>query len=212
MCDFVQIWVRCNNCFLGLGDIGGMLTSCGHFACNRPTCRISCVAGEKTICPICKNTCGAVRLSDTLPNEVLQFLGNPEGLIKQAIDVMRFQDQQKELARRHFQEAQEKIESLEQKIDQLISENHKLKKSASARRDKPKQKITPPRHDLVIPGIIPRVTSTVPEIREPTEQPIQVEPEETEREPHRPISKLFTPTLASRLQNLTGKKVYDPVH
>jgi hypothetical protein len=193
-----------------------MLTSCGHFFCNRPDCKLPCASGQKTTCPVCKNECGAVSLSDSLPPEVLQFFEDPEVLCQRAMDVMRFHDHQKELSREHFTETQRKLDSLQQMVNELQAENRELHDTlAKFAKSEPRAART---SECLIPGIIGG--KTLPKRRVAKREEIfsigDVKPPEPivkkdAAKPEEPISKLFTPTLASRLQSLTGKKMYNPV-
>jgi hypothetical protein len=217
MSDFVNQWIRCNLCFHGFEGNGGMLTSCGHFFCNRAECKLPCASGEKTTCPICKNECGAISLGDSLPSEVLQFFEDPEVLCQRAMDVLRFHNHQKELSREHFMETQRRLDSLQQMVNDLQAENRGLH-DALAKYSKSETK--PPRQsECLIPGIIggKALQPKRPAKREelfslgdvkPPEPAAAKPPPPKEAEP---ITKLFTPTLASRLQSLTGKKMYNPV-
>lgn len=214
MSDFISKWVRCNLCFRGFEGEGGMLTSCGHFICSRPGCRLACASGERTTCPVCRSTCGAVSLSEALPNEVLQFFENPEVLLRRAINVMKFHDHQKELARQHFNQCQSRITELEQLVDQLRAEKRELQESLTK---KGKTVRTSVQSELVIPGIIPSTDAPKESDPEPREELFQIPmpgpdaPAKQKAKPVEPIAKLFTPTLACRLQSLTGKKMYEPV-
>ena len=214
MSDFITKWVRCNLCFRGFEGEGGMLTSCGHFICSRPGCRLTCASGERTTCPVCRNTCGAVSLSETLPKEVLQFFESPEVLLRRAINIMKFHDHQKELARQHFNQCQARISELEHLVEQLRAEKRELQESLTKKGTTVRKTV---QSELVIPGIIPPADGQ--KEREPENQeelfhipmPGTDAPSKQKSKPIEPIAKLFTPTLACRLQSLTGKTMYDPV-
>lgn len=208
MSNFISKWIRCNVCFQGFEGGSGMLTSCGHFVCSRPDCQISCPPGTRTTCPVCRASCGAVSLADTLPSEVLQFFESPDTLIRRALDVMRFHDHQKELSREHFAQNAKRISELEAQVAQLRAEKKELQASLGSKGKKTRQ---PVQSELMIPGIIkgkkPKVETPEPEEKKELFRVAA----DTKSAPNEPIAKLFTPTLASRLQNLTGKKIHDPV-
>lgn len=217
MSEFVNDWVRCNTCFKSFDDSGGLLTSCGHFFCNRSECHLTINEG-RTKCPICKTSCGSISLTDTLPPDILQFFEEPESVIQKSIDILRFHNNQKELIRKHFSENKDIIKELEQKVSDLQKENQKLsakleklKSSKSARQsDKKKKK------EVIIPGIAdakrnaPKDFFQIPQTHT-SDAPLSPRTAPLKHDKDQPISKLFTPTLASRIQNLTGKKVYEPV-
>lgn len=212
MSDFVNDWVRCNTCFKCFDDNGGILTSCGHFFCNRSNCRLS-INDRKTKCPICKSSCEIISLTDTLPPEILQFFEEPENMLQKALDILRFHNNQKELTRKFFSENTETIKELKQRIENLKNENQKLiEELETLKSEKGINSEKKRRKEVIIPGIIGNKKKQkneffkIPQNKE-TEKPqttIKIEKEQ-------PISKLFTPTLASRIQNLTGKKVFEPV-
>lgn len=216
MSNFITKWVRCNICFRGFEGDGGMLTSCGHFICTRSGCRLNCAPGERTICPVCRSSCGAVSLSDTMTTEVLQFFESPEVLFRRAIDVMKFHDHQKELTRQHFHQCQKQISELQQLVDQLRAEKKELQESLTKKEQKSGKKTV--QSELLIPGIISGQDVPKETEGEKPEQLFQIPVVSTDTISHQktkatePIAKLFTPTLACRLQSLTGKKMYEPVH
>lgn len=185
-----------------------MLTSCGHFVCSRPDCRISCQPGARTTCPVCHASCGAVSLADTLPSEVLQFFESPETLIRKALDVMRFHDHQKELSREHFTQYAKRISELESQVAQLRAEKKELQESLVS---KSKKNRKPVQSELVIPGIIKGKNNKSDACDEEDKKELFRVSSDT-KQSNEPIAKLFTPTLASRLQNLTGKKIHEPVN
>ena len=225
MTDFINDWVRCNVCFKGFDKSGGMLTSCGHFFCGRKGCKIDAKPGEKLVCPICHSECGAISLTDSLPGDILQFFEEPSDIIQKALDVLKFHNHQKELARIHYEKATTRIRELEEKVSQLEKENQALIESRNENNieSNDNRKI---KSECFIPGIIePAPIGKKKQEKElfPTKkkknefQKKLLEKGEnedkilsTERK-EQPISKLFTPTLASRLQSITGKKIYTPV-
>ena len=223
MSDFVNDWVRCNVCFRNFDKDGGTLTSCGHFFCGRPECRLSCKQGEKTICPICKTQCSCLSLGQALPDDVLQYFEDPEVLVTHALDVVRFQQQQKDLARQHFEQQEKRIKELEDVIDEIRAENKRLK---SEIKKKPliSELVEPEQIDgsiLVKDMLSKQIASSKRRQKSDEIFMIQTEPPQPEtpsnsrksaqiRKNTQP-SKLFTPTLASRLQGLTGKKLYEKV-
>jgi hypothetical protein len=217
MGDFVNDWVRCNICFKGFEGAGGMLTNCGHFFCNRPPCKLPCASGEKTKCPICKSDCGAISLSDSLPPEVLQFFEDPEVLCQRAMDVMRFQAHQKELSRAHLSESQTKLDSLQTVVEDLRAENRELQQRLGKLARMDDQPIV--QSECLIPGIIPGKAAAKRRSSRRREDIFEFpKPDDEEKvatttaKSGDAVAKLFTPTLASRLQSLTGKKMYSPVH
>ncbi|EAY20628.1 hypothetical protein TVAG_163240 [Trichomonas vaginalis G3] len=220
MSEFVNQWVRCNSCFRNFDSDGGMLTSCGHFFCNRPECRLNCKVNEKITCPICKSTCSCISLSQTLPDDVLQYFEDPEFLLSKTLDVIRFQNQQKDLSRAHFEQQEQKIRELQEVIDDIRSENQKLKNEIT------KIKIPESRIEnepvMIKENIAKQITTSKRRAKNQDQFTIQTESQvvapsvqanntktiTTTQRSFQP-SKLFTPTLASRLQGLTGKKLYD---
>lgn len=218
MSNFIRDWVRCNRCFKNFDQASGVLTSCGHFICNRSTCAVKINDGEKVVCPICHSECGAISLSDTIPPEILEFFEEPEVLLQKSIDVMKFHNHQKELARSHFEQYQTRLRQLEETIDELKAENRELH---DALRKKPEDESSIS-SELRIPGIVGKVHDS--KKKKKTEKMLipmkqnrsnktltEVVPAEMNSVKAQPNSKLFTPTLASRLQNLTGKKLYSLV-
>lgn len=216
MNDFVNDWVRCNLCFKQFDNKGGMLTSCGHFICNRAGCGIPEDHMEHIVCPVCKEVCGAVSLSDTLPQEILQFFENPEKMLQKTINILHFHNHQKELIRRHFEDQSKKIKELETTIFDLQTKNKELIETLEKKQPKVK-KIDKKIHQetCMIPGIIEPIKkknkkeelfpmSVLQENQSSLPPPSEVIVQKRE-------NVLFTPTLASRLQNLTGKKLYSPV-
>lgn len=222
MSEFVNEWVRCNVCFKNFNAEGGMLTSCGHFFCNRPECKLNCKANEKITCPICKAQCSCISLSETLPEEVLQYFEDPEYLINKTLDVLRFQNQQKDLARMHYEQQERKIKELQDVIDEIRSENQKLKTQITQIKDvdvKVEPSIVPIKENLT-----KQITTSKRRLNKQDSFMIQTESQNLSstqssnpikgtritQKTHQP-SKLFTPTLASRLQGLTGKKIYESI-
>ena len=216
MSDFVNDWIRCNICFKGFEKNGGILTSCGHFFCNRPDCQIQTKDGKAT-CPICKSQCGTISLSDSLPPEILQFFEEPEHLLQKTMNVLRFHNNQKELLRNHFSKSSNTIRELEAKIEELKEENYHLMEELQ------KQSGSRSKAECLIPGIINQNNTKKKSKNteffkikpnaegESKKQNTPKHPKSSHSQKDPPISKLFTPTLASRIQNLTGKKIYDPV-
>ena len=230
MSNFVNDWVRCNVCFRNFDKEGGSLTSCGHFFCGRPECRLIYKPNEKIICPICKTECSCISLNQTLPNEVLQYFEDPEILVTRTLDVIRFQQQQKDLARQHYEKQERRIRELEEVIDEIRAENKKLKSEMKKKPlmseigdNEPKED-----HGLVKDLLTKQITSSKRRFMNEDAFMIQTEVPQPETPSNSRISsqlhkaavqsqhsqdsqpsKLFTPTLASRLQGLTGKKLYE---
>lgn len=252
MTNFILDWVRCNVCFRGFEQNGGILTSCGHFLCGRSGCQLTKTENGKLICPVCKSECGAISLSESLPSDILQFFEDPLEMLQKSINVLKFHNHQKELARLHYEKQQKKMKDLEKEIDELRKENKQLLESTKKipilnsvdSIEKVQSSLKP---ECFIPSIIgqtpsnnvqtsklgiPQKVLLIPRISEstPTDHQQSIDREESyqsrnnQKKSHRDdhekvsskmddpsISKLFTPTLASRLQNLTGKKIYSPV-
>jgi hypothetical protein len=133
------------------------------------------------------------------------------------MDVMRFQAHQKELSRAHLSENQKKLSALQTVVDDLRAENRELQQRLEKIARADDQSIV--QSECVIPGIIPGKAATR---RRPPRRREEIfefpKPDEDERpaaitaKSADAVAKLFTPTLASRLQSLTGKKMYSPVH
>lgn len=250
MSDFVNDWVRCNVCFKGFDQSGGMLTSCGHFLCGRSGCRII-TQDDKLICPVCKSECGAISLTDSLPPDILNFFEEPISMMQKAIDVLKFHNHQKELSRIHFEKSQKRIKELEKEVDLLQKQNKKLLESTnkSLLLEKDDTSIKSQslfKSECFIPGIVGQTPHSIipnpnkrtsapaeklflkPKRKKPDDQQDEQESEnqinlkkntenqsytskETNDKEPQPLSNIFTPTLAHRLQNLTGKKFYSPV-
>ena len=252
MSDFINDWVRCNICFKGFDQSGGMLTSCGHFLCGRSGCRII-TQDDKLICPVCKSECGAISLNDSLPPDILNFFEEPITMMQKAVDVLKFHNHQKELSRIHFEKSQKRIKELEKEVDYLQKQNKKLLESTIKNPLLETEETSTKSQSLFksecfIPGIIGQTphsvtsnttkkTSTATDklFLKPKRKKIEIQQEEQEQESENhadakndndahqstlksandmgppPLSNIFTPTLAHRLQNLTGKKFYSPV-
>ena len=151
-----------------MGNGNGVLTSCGHFMCDKHQ------IGDNQKCPICQSICGVIKLDGVIPSEILQFFDTPEDIIEKAVAILKFQNQQKEILIRHYEES---ISSMEETIRELTEENRKLQYKDQ---------------DVKSVCLIPQIIHKTPSnqiVKEP--------------------SKLFTPTLATKLQNLTGKKLYE---
>ena len=232
MSNFVNDWVRCNVCFKNFDSEGGSLTSCGHFFCGRPECRLNYKPNEKIICPICKSQCSCISLGQTLPEDVLQYFEDPETLVTKALDVVRFQQQQKDLARQHFEKQERRIRELEEMIDEIRAENKKLKSAIKKRPQMPIETDNNPiEGSILVKDILSKqiasskrrlhsedsfiIQTEIPQPETPSnsrrssqiQKQIQNQQQQQQQIPQ--PSKLFTPTLASRLQGLTGKKLYD---
>ncbi|KAK8886478.1 hypothetical protein M9Y10_041941 [Tritrichomonas musculus] len=247
MSDFINDWVRCNICFKGFDQTGGMLTSCGHFLCGRTGCRII-TQDDKLICPVCKSECGAISLTDSLPPDILNFFEEPINMIQKAMSVLKFHNHQKELSRIHYEKSQRRIKELEKEVDDLRKQNKKLLESTIKHplienAEIPNKPQSVFKSECFIPEIVGQTPhSIIPNENKkslvPTDKlfqkvihknneidheeqdannlknnsnsqssiPMQSKDKETQ-----PLSNIFTPTLAHRLQNLTGKKFYSPV-
>lgn len=243
MSDFINDWVRCNICFKGFDQTGGMLTSCGHFLCGRPGCRII-TQDDKLICPVCKSECGAISLTDSLPPDILNFFEEPINMMQKAINVLKFHNHQKELSRIHFEKSQKRIKELEREVDDLKKQNKKLLESTIKNplienEEAPNKSQSVFKSECFIPGIIGQTPHSIApnankkskvstdklfqKIKHKNTEKDQQEEQESGNNPQpstlipskdkepQPLSNIFTPTLAHRLQNLTGKKFYSPV-
>ena len=248
MTDFINDWVRCNVCFKGFDQSGGVLTSCGHFLCGRTGCRII-TQDDKLICPVCKSECGAISLTDSLPPDILNFFEEPINMMQKAMNVLKFHNHQKELSRIHFEKSQKRIKELEKEVDYLQKQNKKLLESTVKNpllenEDTSSKSQSLFKSECFIPGIIGQTPHSIApnakKVPAPTDKLFlksrkkksedQLDEQEQEennlknandvqssiskqandKEPQ-PLSNIFTPTLAHRLQNLTGKKFYSPV-
>jgi hypothetical protein len=133
------------------------------------------------------------------------------------MDVLRFQEHQKELTRARFNEVQKRVESLESVVDALRAENRELQGSLAHYAKGEERPLMD--SECLIPGIIPgtklngkrRGKGSRDEFFEIPVLEHTAERTTTAVATTESVAKLFTPTLARRLQTLTGKKVYGPV-
>ena len=230
MSNFVNDWVRCNVCFRNFDKDGGSLTSCGHFFCGRPECRLIYKPNEKITCPICKTECNCISLGQTLPEDVLQYFEDPEILVNRALDVVRFQQQQKDLARQHYEKQERRIKELEEVIDEIRAENKKLKSEIKNKPNRSENTENDPRENsILVQDILSKqiasskrrlrnadgfiIQTEVPQPQTPSNsrRSSQIQKPQISLQKEQAPSKLFTPTLASRLQGLTGKKLYEKI-
>ncbi|KAJ6237007.1 hypothetical protein M0813_03414 [Anaeramoeba flamelloides] len=112
-------WIKCNKCLESLPTKNSKLTSCGHFFCEK------CLPIEHNCwfsCPKCNNqaTCTPFNKNfQQLPLEVLKYFQNPIPQIKQLIDLLSFQEDQKNCFCEY-------VTLLEQKNLNLETDNLKL--------------------------------------------------------------------------------------
>lgn len=210
MSDFVNEWVKCNTCFRNFDKTGGVLTSCGHFICNRPECAVEWENEGKSRCPVCQIQCAAISLSQTLPEDILQYFEDPEVVITRALDVYRFQNQQKDLFRKKFDSLSQRIAELEEEIEGLRNENQRLKTSLT----QPAKRSIENSGETLVTEIISKQVETKA-VRRSHQSGFTIKT--LGESPHIPaskrigavpVSRLFTPTLARRLQSLTGRNTY----
>ena len=208
MSNFVNEWVRCNKCFQQFDKIGGILTSCGHFICNREECQIK-NNEENNFCPICKLKCNLISLTNVLPKEILDFFEEPEILINKTFEILKFQNQQKNLIRNHFDQQKLRIKELEEIIEKITLENNKLKNQFNKIELNNNQEI------LISEFINKQIlTSSKNRILQEEEIRIPFEKNSPKKLTIQKISnpsKLFTPTLANKLQNFQNKSLYEKI-
>lgn len=217
MSEFVNSWVFCNLCFKNFDDNGGVLTSCGHFFCNRRECKSSFTSDMKSIgkveCPICKSMTITLSLDQKLPEEVLHYFEDTEALLNKTNEVLRFQEQQKKLLRKKFFQQELKIKELEELVTKLKLENNRLSDELQSKNEVSQTNRT----DNFITDIISKqISSSKMKIKKEDQFIIKTIPDTVTKQKKDAISqkiqqssKLFTPTLASRLQNINMKNAND---